>query len=348
MLWVLRAVVVAVLLSSTVIAHGQEAFPPIGDRYKDLPSDAKDVVKALKKLQARTEIGVNFVDYDAAVSDVYPDVKVFVESAEAKNLPELRLVLKNAMDCYLKVRELWSIKIGSDSPAKKYDASILLITAQPTLWQVAATNISAANALIESPQEDLPKVQQTLSEGLSNLTAEKGLEIAKKQEAELLKKQRAMEVGENATRTEEDSGPNELRDLLFQDGDYGKAISGGEFKPTTEEFIRLSVSVPKKGAIRLSGDGYVVGYVLENESDAKKVYESIAAQIGRDGRIAAGLGDTSWASRTPVNEKMDVVFRRDAYVIYVRVKSKNLAEVTKRVKSVDSRIRKHLAAGDAE
>ena len=517
MLWVIRAVVFAVLLSSTVVAHGQEAFPPIGDRYKDLPSDAKDVVKALKKLQARTEIGVNFVDYDRAVSDIYPDVKVFIESAEARNLPELQFAMKNAMDCYLKVRELLAVSISSDSPGKQYDASMLLVRAQPTLWKIAAVNISAAHAFVEGPQQDLVKTQEILSAGLGKLTVEAGLAIAEAELCVLDRQSRAeasgvavpppdpseenrdlvaiiysdgefgdsvtagtlekrlppiyskvppalqeglipllaggktcggvagfiysdtkvakqavaalvdgfgknkqrikglgdaalgveieglknvdlvfrrgpmvvflrspsaslansvaiaqnidkrvcglfpaaasgddetdemvMEEGQTKTLSESDSSDNPLAGLLFQDGDYGKAISGGEFKTTTDEFARLSMNVSAKGSVLLSGNGGVVGFVLENESDAKKAYEAIAEQIGRDGKIAVGLGETSWASRAPVNERMDVVFRRDVFVIYVRVKSKSLAEVTKRVKSVDSRIRKHLAAGDAE
>jgi len=107
------------------------AFLPIGNRYDDVPQEAGDVVKSLKKLQVRTEIRVNFPDYDRAVSYIYPDVKVFVQSAEAREMPELRLVLTNAMDCYLKVCELSSIKLSTDDVVKKFCFSNQLITAQP-------------------------------------------------------------------------------------------------------------------------------------------------------------------------------------------------------------------------
>ena len=676
MLWALRLVVFAAMLSPTVITYGQDAFPPIGDRYKNPSDELRQVVKALQKLQAQTEIGVDLVDYTKALSDTLPDVKVFLGSQEAKLMPELRYLLSNAVDCHLKVRDIWSQSVSSTS-----SDSALMITARPALWKTATANVSGAAALLESSPQDLVKTQEKLADSLSLLTADAAIASAKTERANLDRQSRAktsgvavpqkdpvrknfdlaailhahgdfgdtvtagpieeqlwagfcpklppalqegqvelfrdvescgaisgfiyadetaaqigldalssgfgdsrqqlkglgnsasgvddsssrvsmvfrrgpvlvylmsplkpmaqtvaaakklddrivklfpesassatdsepflpdllyqdgdfddsikggdvtmqlppwmsrlplalqkghlpllkddkelgsvvgliypdmkvarqafdeiasqfgdgkkrvkglgaiafdskneglgplalpseseqsksvyslvfrrgpvviyavtgeqsvaaaalnidkriaalfpeaeshdeeneeeneemaMEEGQTKTLSESDSSDNPLAGLLFQDGDYGKAIRGGEFKTTTDEFVRLSMNVSAKGCVRLSGDGGVVGFVLENKSDAKKAYEAIAEQIGRDGKIAVGLGETSWASRTPVNERMDVVFRRDVFVIYVRVKSKSLAEVTKRVKSVDSRIRKHLAAGDAE
>jgi hypothetical protein len=338
----LRTLLLAFALLCASPAHGEEPnpFPPLGTRYDAIPDDAKAVVKALKKLQARTEIGINFQDYDSAVSDVYPEVKVFIESTESKDMPELRLVLKNAIDCYLKVRELWSIKIGSDSPAKQYDASILLITAQPLLWQVAAGNISAANALIESPKEDLLKTQELLAESLDKLDAEKALERAKEQEAELLKKQKAMEGKASG----DNDSPNELRELLFKDGDYGDEVTGGEFTNSTLKLTLLNAQAINQGSVSLSGNGQVTGFIFENELNAKRAYEALATQIGRDGKIATGLGDTSWGSRSPVDGTIDVVFRRDTFVVFVRAPSKNLAEMTRRSKALDVRIKKHLAS----
>lgn len=342
----IRTLLLLLALACTAPALGEEhnPFPPLGTRYDAIPDDAKAVVKALKKLQARTEIGINFQDYDSAVSDVYPEVKVFIEATESKDMPELRLVLKNAIDCYLKVRELWSIKIGSDSPAKQYEASILLITAQPLLWQVAAGNIAAANSLVESTKEDLAKTQQMLAESLEKLDAEKALERAKEQEAELLKKQQAMDNNRGGAAPADDGSPNELRDLLFKDGDYGDEVTGGEFTTSTLKVTVLSAPVSKQGSFSLSGNGQVTGFIFKNEADAKRTYEALATQIGRDGKIATGLGETSWGSRSSVDGTVDVVFRRDTFVVFVRAPSKNLAELSRRAKAVDVRIKKHLAS----
>ena len=94
-------------------------FPPIEGRYEEIPPAVIEVVDKLRGLEAQTEIGVNFIRYDAAVSDAYPAVKVLVESPQTTSLPELRWVLSNAMDCYLKVRELWGQKISGSSPSRK-------------------------------------------------------------------------------------------------------------------------------------------------------------------------------------------------------------------------------------
>ena len=326
-----------------VVAEEPPSFPPLGARYDTIPDDAKSVVKALKKLQARTEIGINFRDYDSAVSEVYPEVKVFVESTESKDMPELRLVLKNSIDCYLKVRELWSLKIGSDSPAKQYDASILLITAQPLLWEVASGNISAANALIDSPKEDLPKTQQTLIESLTTLDAGNALEAAKRQQTELLEKQNATENNGSEASADDDS-PNELRELLFKEGDYGDGVAGGEFTQSTMGVTIQNSRAVKTGSVGLSGDGQVIGFIFKNQADAKKTYEAFAAQIGQDGKIATGLGDSSWGTRATQNGKNDVVFRQDNFVVFIRAPSKSLAELTKRAKAIDGRIKRYIAS----
>jgi hypothetical protein len=73
-----RAMIAAFCLLVTIAVA--EDFPPIGSRYDTISEDVRAIIKALKKLEARTEIGVNFVDYDRAVSEIYPDVKVFLES----------------------------------------------------------------------------------------------------------------------------------------------------------------------------------------------------------------------------------------------------------------------------
>ena len=339
----LRTLLLAFALPCAFPAFAEEPnpFPPLGTRYDAIPDDAKSAVKALKKFQVRTEIGINFRDYDSAVSEVYPEVKVFVESTESKEMPELRLVLKNAIDCYLKVRELWSLKINAESAYSQENASTLLIVAQPLLWQVAAGNISAANALIEGSKEDLPKTQQTLIESLEILNAENAIESAKRQRTELLEKKKAMEnIGDGFA-------SNELRDLLFKEGDHGDGVTGGEFTNSTMNITVQDSAAVKQGSVGLSGDGQVTGFVFRNEAAAKETYDALTIQIGRNGKIATGLGDSSWGTRATRYNKNEVgfnsvVFRQDNFVVFVRAKSKNLAELTRRAKAVDARIKRHI------
>ena len=137
-----------------IVADESPAFPPIGNRYENIPEAAKAAVSVLKKLRVSTETGVEFADYDRAVSEGGMLVKAFVKSDDAREMPELCLVLGNATDCYLKVRELWLSKIESDGLGKKHEASALLATAQPLLWRAGGENISAGVALTANPTNE--------------------------------------------------------------------------------------------------------------------------------------------------------------------------------------------------
>ena len=142
-----------------------------------------------------------------------------------------------------------------------------------------------------------------------------------------------------------DNSPNELRELLFKEGDHGGGVAGGEFTNSTLGITLQNSRPVKQGSVALPGDGQVTGFIFANEADAKRTYEALAAQIGRGGKIATGLGESSWGTRTTENNKNDVVFRRDNFVVFIRAQSKNHAELNKRAKAVDVRIKKHIASG---
>jgi hypothetical protein len=167
--------VFAFVFAASHLRAQELTFPPLGDRYKSPAEDATAVLKALSKLQARTEIAINFRDYDKAVADVYPDVRVFLDSVEARTMPEVRMLFANAMTCFLKVQSIWSTSITSDSPAAQYDASILILTARPALWKTAAANVAGARAFLESTDEDRQKAQQMVTANAQALTVEAAL-----------------------------------------------------------------------------------------------------------------------------------------------------------------------------
>jgi hypothetical protein len=73
---------------------------------------AKDAVLALKKLQARTEIGISQEDYSRALGDTYFSVKMFLDSDSAASVPEFSKALNNAIKWYRAAADLWQIKAG--------------------------------------------------------------------------------------------------------------------------------------------------------------------------------------------------------------------------------------------
>lgn len=71
---------------------------------------AKDAVKALKKLEARTETGINYKDFSAALADTKVEVESFLNSKLAKKNPELSECLKKTLEHYMISNELISEK----------------------------------------------------------------------------------------------------------------------------------------------------------------------------------------------------------------------------------------------
>lgn len=81
--------VAALLASALALAEQPPAFPPLGTRYESPSADAKAVLGALSRLQAQTDLPISLVEYSQAVNAVVPDAKVFVGSAEVREMPEL-------------------------------------------------------------------------------------------------------------------------------------------------------------------------------------------------------------------------------------------------------------------
>jgi len=77
---------------------------------------AKEAMKALKKMDVRTEVGVSYQDYSPLVSDCKVEVDSFLESKAAKKSPEFAAHLKKAMDYYLLAKKIWDLKFMVSRP----------------------------------------------------------------------------------------------------------------------------------------------------------------------------------------------------------------------------------------
>jgi hypothetical protein len=84
--------------SDSVTAKKNAApFPP---QHTKLDAKAKEAVFALKKVQARTEIGADYRDYSSALADAYFSVKMFLESGQADTAPEFSQALRDSVTWY--------------------------------------------------------------------------------------------------------------------------------------------------------------------------------------------------------------------------------------------------------
>jgi hypothetical protein len=73
---------------------------------------AKDAITSLKEVEARIQAGVPYQDYPQVLADAETDVKMFLESNEAKKNLQVAKNIKTAMDYYIHAKEIWDIKFN--------------------------------------------------------------------------------------------------------------------------------------------------------------------------------------------------------------------------------------------
>ena len=317
----MKRLVFGLLTLVFLVGHAVAAeptFPPLGTRYDNLSDATATVLDAVRRVEAMTDIGVNFLDYDRAVSAAYVEVKVFVESRRAESLPELRTVLTNAVECYLKIRDLWGTKISSGSISAKYEAGVTLITAQPMLWKVAAANIAAARTLVESPRADKEIVRESLLQDGDLLTLEGGLHKAEQKLVQLGRESRARASGFEVPSPSPAYVERDLAQIAFSPDDFGGSLAAGEF---SERLPRIYEEVPpavQEGHLRfLIGDeqqGGVTIFLYENPAAASAAFKQIKKGFGKEGKVEQGLGDEMAIVGT-AGRSCSLVMRRGTAVV---------------------------------
>lgn len=104
---------------------------------------ARAAIDALKRIEARTEIGVTYADYHRVLGEQYAQIKPFLESSDAEALPKVAAHISNAVECYKDAGFYWGLKLKyptidrSDDDAKMQrdwrDASVAITAADREL-----------------------------------------------------------------------------------------------------------------------------------------------------------------------------------------------------------------------
>ena len=63
-----------------------------------------------------------------------------------------------------------------------------------------------------------------------------------------------------------DEGPNEFRNTLFMEGDFGEEVTGGDFTSGTMAVAIRNANTVSRGSVPLSGDGQVYRPAFSNGS----------------------------------------------------------------------------------
>jgi hypothetical protein len=311
-------------------------FPPIANRFDSVPPEARAALKALQRVDSLVEAGISVGDYNRAVGEAHAEVKAFLSSPGAAALPELRFTLENAAECYRVVGDLLRKK-NSSSPSDAYEASIFLLTAQPMLWKVAATNISGARAFLDSPKEELTNAQKTLSEGAENLTVEAGEAAAREQLRRFEREERAKKSN---TAVPEDVPESELVDivsLVFEDGIFGPTVTAGDFTPRLPPIYEKVPPASHEGLIPLYANGEQKGgmgvFIYEDQKAAQKAYEAAEQILGKSRKKLQRVGNAASIGN------FGGTFRRANVVVYIHLGVLPEKEFVAAAKKIDAKIK---------
>lgn len=330
------------LASGLTLGEQPPMFPPLGERYGSPSANVKAVVNALNRLQAQTESPISLVEYSQAVNAVIPDTKVFIGSAEAKEMPELRMLIANAGECYAKVQSLWRDSVLSDEPLKKYEAATLLISARPALWQTAAANLSGAKALVEGPAADRVRAQQLLVENADSLTLDGGLRLAEQQLSAIERAGRAKESGVPVPEAVADEDRKDLQSLLFQAGDFGDAVTAGEMKVRLPRVFEKVPPALQEGRVPFFKNGEtaggVAGFIYADARTAQLAVDAVAGGYGSTKQRISDLGDAAVGSQGDGLGTVSLVFRRGPMVVAMQSPVAPLAKTVEAARRLDERI----------
>jgi len=133
-------VLVALAVGVTLWATGVLSYPH--SAYRNAPQSAHNALNAVKKVEARTEVGINSSNYSTVVGEAWVDVKLFAESPEGKTVPDFSVLLVSAMAKHKIALDVWQTKIENGDGAGCSDAAL------HECWRAAAKRLKVAESLI--------------------------------------------------------------------------------------------------------------------------------------------------------------------------------------------------------
>lgn len=76
---------------------------------------AKDALKALKKLEAKTQVGISYRDYSPALGDAKYEVNLYIEGDEKYKNKEFKSAIIEAMNLYEYANTIWFAKFTREA-----------------------------------------------------------------------------------------------------------------------------------------------------------------------------------------------------------------------------------------
>jgi hypothetical protein len=185
----LMVAVITIFLTCCLLALPEGAFA----------QSAKEAVMALKKLEARVQAGISYRDYGPALGEAKFPINLFMESADAKNHPELTEAFNKTMKHYEYAGSLWNLKVSNipipffvvesdigkevknkypQAPSKmpghsKFDKETYYVSELlPFIWAEASNELKQASSLLVQETTRANDEMETLKKTNQELTVE--------------------------------------------------------------------------------------------------------------------------------------------------------------------------------
>jgi hypothetical protein len=133
--------------------------------YRNVPQAARNALNAVKRLEAKTEIGITYVEYVKAVGEAWGEVKIFIDSADAKRFPEYSLLLRMAIADYKSALNVWQSKFEFPNLVEKHEVERKTLQQRcwfrAGAWTVLAESLANAKEVertLEAMQTILEKI----------------------------------------------------------------------------------------------------------------------------------------------------------------------------------------------
>lgn len=110
--------------------------------YVHAPKDARDILKALRKLDAKLDIGAKPDAFSQMVGDAWADAKVWIESPEAAPIPEFTFLIESAVQKYKLSIKAWAVLAAAEGHGEGSNKVL------QECWRGARRRLIAAQFLI--------------------------------------------------------------------------------------------------------------------------------------------------------------------------------------------------------
>lgn len=141
----------------------EEVRKAIVAKWRNVPKAARDALNAVKKVEARTEVGVNRVQYAEVVGQAWADVKLFAESPEGKEYAELTWILLDVMGTYKEALDDFvaenPLEAGRPGAAMVDELQKSLVSYK---WTLSASKLKLADMLLDPKWNDAELVVNVL------------------------------------------------------------------------------------------------------------------------------------------------------------------------------------------